>query len=232
MAKLVLSSGGTVLHQYFIDKDRLTIGRDEHNQIVIDDPAISREHASITTVGNDQILEDLQSSNGTLVNGTRISRQILHHGDVIEFGPFNLRYLNPKLAAEINLEHTMLIGALQPPDNGAGAPSKPKISSEGISPTSTRAVKTRFPKGRVKVIFGPRAPNIIELDRVIATFGKPGEQLAVITRRPMGFFITHVEGSVYPKVNKQAIGKEPRALLNNDVIEVGGDTLEFLLDPQ
>ncbi|HVK55968.1 MAG TPA: FHA domain-containing protein [Burkholderiales bacterium] len=226
MAKLVLSSNGAVLHQYFIDKERLVIGRGEHNEVVVEDPAVSREHASITTVSNDQIIEDLQSSNGTFVNGARITRQILHHGDVIDVGPFNLRYLNPKQAGDINLEHTMLIEALP----GGGSQQKSKIAPEEIGATA-RAVKTRFPKGSVKVLFGPRAPNIIELNRVVAAFGRAGEQLAVITRRPMGYFITHVDGP-FPRVNRELIGKGPRALAPHDVIEVGGDTLEFLLDQE
>lgn len=96
MAKLTLSSGGTLLNQYFIDKERLTVGRGSECDITIDDPMVSRVHAGIITVGNDQIVEDLQSVNGTVVNGVRVSRQILKHGDVIEFGAFFLRYLNPK----------------------------------------------------------------------------------------------------------------------------------------
>ena len=60
MAKLVLSAGGAVLYQCFVDRDRLTVGREAHNQIVIDDPSVSREHAAIVPVGNDHILEDLR----------------------------------------------------------------------------------------------------------------------------------------------------------------------------
>ena len=96
MTKLVLSSGGTVLHQQFIDQARITIGRGAYNHIVISDAAMSREHAAIVTVGDDRIVEDLDSSNGTFVNGSRISRRILQHRDVIEFGAFNLCYLNTK----------------------------------------------------------------------------------------------------------------------------------------
>ena len=96
MAKLVLSSGGSVVFQCFVDKDRLGVGRDPTNQIVVDDPSVSRAHAAIVPVGNDHILEDLASANGTFVNGTRMSRRILQHGDVAEFGAFSLRYLNPR----------------------------------------------------------------------------------------------------------------------------------------
>jgi hypothetical protein len=68
------------------------------------------------------------------------------------------------------------------------------------------------------------------LDRVIALFGQPGEQLAVITRRPHGYFIAHVEGRRRARVNGHAIGSEARALRHGDRFEVGGEALDFLLD--
>ena len=226
MAKLVLSSGGTVIQQYFVDKERISIGRDTQNQVVIDDPAVSREHATITTIGNDQILEDLKSSNGTVVNGARIARHILQHGDVVELGPYTLRYLNPKLSADISLERTMLIEPLE----GSGQTKESGMAPESLSGTGTRAANVNLPKGSVKILYGPNAHKVMKLNRVVATFGKEGEQLAVITRRPMGYFITHVVGARFPRVNNATIGKEPRALKSNDVIEVAGETLEFLLD--
>lgn len=228
MAKLILSSGGSVLNQYFIDKERLSIGREDCD-IAIDDPAVSRTHAAIITIGNDQIVQDLQSVNGTFVNGARISRQVLQHGDVIEFGAFNLRYLNPRAPVGGNLDQTMLITLLPEQvrqfrdDSGSGAGP-----AEAVSP-SAHAAKVRPPSARVKLIAGSRAGNVVELNRVVAIFGKPGEQLAVITRRPHGYFITHVEGKRHARVNSQPIGDEPRALRNRDVIEVADDRLEFLL---
>src|SRR6478735_8851116 len=99
MAKLVLSKGGSIVFQCFVDQQRLGLGRDPVNQIVIEDSAVSRLHAAIVAVGNDHILEDLASANGTFVNGKRIPRRrILQHGDVVEFGAYRLRYMNPKTA--------------------------------------------------------------------------------------------------------------------------------------
>ena len=80
---------------------------------MIDDPAVSEQHAVIIPVGNDHILQNLQSVNGTLVNGSRVIRQILQHGDVMQFGAFYLRYLNPRGSADRDLERTMLIAGLQ-----------------------------------------------------------------------------------------------------------------------
>src|SRR5512136_2145726 len=104
MAKLVLSANGAIVHQRFLGQDRVRIGREPDSELPIDDPGVSPRHAIIVSIGNDHILEDLQSEAGTFVNGTRISRHILQHGDVAQFGAFYLRYLNPKASADADLE--------------------------------------------------------------------------------------------------------------------------------
>ncbi len=228
MAKLVVSLGGSLVRQYFIDKERFTIGREAHNDVVIEDAAVSRDHAVIITVGNDRIIEDLDSSNGTFINGARVSRRILQHGDVMHFGRYHLRYVNPKGSTEINLEQTMLITSLPKElrELRGGRVSAP----EGTAGPAARTGRIHFPRGRVKVIGGPGAGASVELDRVVATFGTPGEQLAVIARRPHGYFLSHVEGRRYPRVNKRPIGAEPHPLRSHDVIEVADIRLEFLQD--
>lgn len=228
MAKLVLSSGGSILYQCFLDKERLSIGREAHNQVVVDDPAVSGEHAVIIPVGNDHILEDRQSASGTFVNGARVSRHILQHGDVIQFGAFYLRYLNPRASAEMDLERTMLIAGLQGRVEAARHASGPLLEEARLR--SARPASMRFPKGRVSVIAGSRAGSTIELDRVVATFGRTGDELAVIARRPHGYFIAHVEGRRYARVNGEPVGKGARLLRRGDVIEVADEKLEFLLD--
>ena len=69
MAKLILSLDGQVLREVPLDKERVTIGRKPHNDIPIENLAVSGEHACIVTILNDSFLEDLGSTNGTLVNG-------------------------------------------------------------------------------------------------------------------------------------------------------------------
>lgn len=121
----------------------------------------------------------------------------------------------------------MLIATLPEPLRELRGNSAP---SEEPGARLAHAARTRLPQGKVRIITGPRAGSVVRLDRVIATFGKAGEQVAVITRRPHGYFITHVEGSRYARVNNQPIGNEPQALHNHDVIDIGGDRLEFLPD--
>lgn len=227
MAKLVVSRGGSIVHQSFLEQKRVNVGRESHNHVVIDDPAVDAEHAAIVPVGNDHILEDLGSVYGTFVNGTRVRKHILQHGDVIEFGAHYLRYMNPKASADRDLERTMLITGLGGTAVGGERESGPPKSA-GVP--SARHPSVNFPKGRIRVIAGSGAGDAIELDRVVATFGRSGDRLAVIARRPHGYFITHVEGRNYPRVNRQSIGKEARALRHGDVIEVGDQQLEFLLD--
>jgi pSer/pThr/pTyr-binding forkhead associated (FHA) protein len=226
MAKLVLSSGGAVLHQCFID-ERVAIGRQADNEVVIDDPAVDAKHAAVLAIGNDHIVEDLESGSGTFVNGTRISRHILQHGDVIQLGSFYLRYLNPRASTEADLERTMIIRGIR---GIAAAATQRARQAQEPTIASARRTNVRFPRGRVRVIAGSRAGETIALDRVIATFGKPGEELAVITRRPQAYFVTHVEGRRAPRVNGRSIGLDARSLRHGDVIEVADAKLELLLD--
>jgi pSer/pThr/pTyr-binding forkhead associated (FHA) protein len=228
MAKLVLSKGGAVLYQCFLDKDRVGVGRDVHNHVVVDDPAVAGEQAEIISIGNDHILEDRQTASGTFVNGRRVERHILQHGDVVELGSFYLRYLNPRVASAIDLERTMLIDGLYGTADEIGKESRAPAGVARVP--SARPGKIRFPKGRIKILAGKRAGSIVELDRVVATLGKRGDRLAVLTRRPHGYFITHVEGRRYPQVNGQSVGKEARILQNGDIIEFADEKLQFLLE--
>ena len=227
MAKLVLSLNGSVLNQYFIDKPCLNIGRDADNDIIISDPLLSRLHARIVSVGEDHIVEDLQSSNGTLINGSALGRKILQHRDVIGLGSHSLCYLNTRMAGEVDLERTMLIQAL--PLAGGVA----EIGAGDAVP-AMRAGRTWLPVGCVTVLAGSGAHAVgdsVRLERVVTTFGIPGEQLVVIGRRPQGYFLTHVEGAKLPRVNRRAISTEPYALHDGDEVEAAGYRLEFRLEP-
>jgi len=228
LAKLVLSLSGNVLNQYFTDKPVLCIGRDSANDIAINDALLSREHARITTVGEDHIIEDLQSSNGTLVNGAPVTRKILHHRDVIGLGSHTLRYLNTRMASDVDLERTMLIKPLA--REGMAGKDNPTAAAR----PAIRSAKSWQPEASVKVLAAKAGEYslgvTVRLDRVVTTFGTPGEQLAVITRRPQGYFLTHVEGSQPPRINRQAIGTEAHPLRHGDEIETSGYKLAFQVD--
>src|SRR6185436_19926939 len=99
MAKLILSLDDLVLQEIPLTKERTTIGRKAHNDIQIDNLAVSGEHAVIVTIMNDCILEDLGSTNGTLVNGVLAKKHILQTNDLIELGKYKLKFLGIAAAA-------------------------------------------------------------------------------------------------------------------------------------
>jgi len=228
VAKLVLSLNGIVINQFFVDKDLISIGRDPANDIVINDVLLSREHARIVSVGEDHILEDLKSSNGTLVNGNPLVRQILRHRDIIKLGEHHLCFLNTKQSAEVDLDRTMMIKALP-------RTSLPTEEGAVVAIPSARTARIALPEGRVKVVVAGSNRHVageeVNLERVVTTFGQPGRQLVVITRRPQGFFLTHVEGAKHPRVNGESIGTEARALQHGDEIDAAGCRLKFRLGP-
>jgi predicted component of type VI protein secretion system len=112
MAKLILSVDGQVLKEHTLSKERTLIGRKPHNDIQIDNLAVSGEHAAIITILNDSFVEDLGSTNGTMVNGKPIKKHFLQNNDVIEIGKHKLKYFNDQpapAAGAADFEKTMII---------------------------------------------------------------------------------------------------------------------------
>lgn len=233
MAKLVLMANGKVINQFFIDQPSIGIGRDPSNEICIADPLLSRRHARITVAGSDEIIEDLQSNNGTKVNGKPLVRQILQHRDVIELGNHQLCFMSSRIAVDAELERTMLIqtlsrqaAAMQNADAGPAT----TITHAAVA----RSGRIRFAEGEVTVLADTITGShpvgeCIRLNQVVTTFGTPGEQLVVLTRRPQGIYLTHVEGREFPRINQRSIGAESRALHDGDLIEAAGYQLKFQL---
>jgi len=227
MAKLVVTLNGAAIGHHFIEKDRVTIGRRPENDIHLDDPGVSKEHAVILTVGNDHIFEDLCSTNGSTVNGRRVTRHILQNGDVIGLDIFLLKYVNVKANSEKDYDRTLMI---RTSDREISVAAR---DAEGERQTSVQTARpsrrSTFPLGGVAGIKGEFAGRKVELEQALKTFGTAGRQVVVITRRPLGYFISHVEGKKTALINGHAIGEEPHALRHGDVIEVGQEKLEFFL---
>jgi hypothetical protein len=245
-AKLILSMDGVVLQEYALNKERMTIGRKAHNDVVIDNLAVSGEHAAIVTIQNDSFLEDLDSTNGVTVNGLATKKHFLQNNDVVEIGKYKLKYLNdqPTQTTAADFERTMVLRAPAKP-----AASKPDIG--GITSTqvgiqaAARAAqtdatgkfdttgsqnvsdKTAGQTAVVQILNGPNSGKELELVKNLTTLGKPGVQVAVLARRPHGFFITHVEGASYPVVNGESLGEHPKQLNDHDIIELAGVKMEF-----
>ena len=268
MAKLILSVDGTVLKEYSLTKERITIGRKPHNDIQVDNLAVSGEHAAIITILNDSFIEDLNSTNGTLVNGKPIKKHFLQHNDVIEIGKHKLKYFNDKpLAADTSdFEKTMIIRkpsaaapalaaapaaapAAPPPQAGyapimgdtqtniKAMPQTPPPSARAPSPPATPTAPAAAPaaaagrEASIQVLSGAAAGRTLDLIKNLTTIGKPGTQVAVITRRPAGFFITHVEGANFPTLNGVPLGGQAHQLNDHDLIEIAGVKMEFFYKP-
>ena len=228
MAKLILSMDGLVLKEIPLDRERMTIGRKPSNDIQIDNLAISGEHAAIVTILNDSFLEDLNSTNGTLVNGQPIKKHFLKNGDVVELGKYKLKYITEQAPSNeaADFEKTMV---LRPSALGAaaGAPGSTAQPPAAVPPVAGAPVSV--PQAAVQVLNGGNAGRELELTKTLTTLGRPGVQVAVIARRPHGYFITHVEGAQYPVINGRAIDAQAHPLKDHDVIELAGIKMEFFL---
>jgi len=312
MAKLILSLDGMVIREYPLTKERTTIGRKPHNDIVIDNLAISGEHATIMTILNDSFLEDLGSTNGTLVNGQPIKKHFLQNNDVVELGKYKLKYMTEATAAQADpgdFEKTMVLRAptaggkaeggpgarsfgdtvvnpemMQTQGPGlreaarqaaaAGSPAVATATAPGIAPAAAAPAAAEAPaapkpvvadvaatippsgtqpaaaartaggaavaapsatgpqaQGTIQILSGPSAGKELPLSKPLTTLGKPGVQVAVIAKRPQGYFITHVEGTTFPVVNGKQLDAQAHALNDHDVIELAGVKMEFYLKP-
>jgi pSer/pThr/pTyr-binding forkhead associated (FHA) protein len=282
MARLILSLDNQVLAEYNMTKERYTIGRLPDNDVRIDNPAVSGHHSLIINILNDSFLEDLNSTNGTYVNGKLIKKHALQHGDVITIGHHQLRFSEQQTndAEQDEFEKTMVIPAGQqnaeqlaaaekaadaaaagvseeapavmqdaasavkldpedaaaldetppPPSMGETVAEEPKSHSEtqaGIDPSS---VPNALPLAKLQVLSGAFAGRELELTKALTTLGRPGVQVAAITRRAEGYYIVHVESGKegdFPLVNGQPIGAQARKLADNDVVQLAGVKMGF-----
>jgi len=233
MAKLVLKMNGAIQGEYELNQERISIGRKPENDIPIDNLAVSGKHALIITILDDSFLEDLGSTNGTYVNGKLVKKHALKDGDVIAIGKHELVYVNENATAnDDEFEKTMIIkpGTASAAVAAAQAAEKAGAAAENVPLASTNA-PTGMPIARLTVLNGPIAGKELELTKALVTLGKPGTQVAVISRRPQGYFLTHIEsdgdGKRYPIVNGEPIGPKAYQLQNSDMIELAGIKMEF-----
>ena len=283
-AKLILSMDGLVLKEITLGKERTTIGRKPHNDIQIDNLAVSGEHAVIVTILNDSFLEDLGRTNGTLVNGQPIKKHFLQSNDVVELGKYKLKYINDqagKTTTPQDFEKTMVLrpGAApkpaaapapapstsqavptmstsqpspalatsqsmrppapaapvtQPPSPPPPSASQPMAASQGmptISASQPMSASQPIAAGgkvaAIQILSGANAGKEMELTKALTTLGKPGVQVAVITKRPQGYFITHVEGANFPILNGKLLDAQAHPLGDHDIVELAGVKMEF-----
>jgi pSer/pThr/pTyr-binding forkhead associated (FHA) protein len=243
MARLILSLDSQVLAEYNMNKERYTIGRLPDNDVRIDNPAVSGHHALIINILNDSFLEDLNSTNGTYVNGKLIKKHALQHGDVITVGHHQLRFVDSQAADNEpdEFEKTMVIQPsaaveekvrLAAAKAAKAAPAeqsqtRPSLATAAAAKNGEGAVAP--PKARLQVLSGAFAGRELALVKALTTLGRPGVQVAAITRRSDGYYLVHVDGTDnhFPLINGSAIGPAARRLKDNDVITLAGVKMGF-----
>ena len=221
MGKLVVSLDGVVIKEAQITKDKTTLGRRPYNDIVIDNLAVSGEHAVLQMVGADVFIEDLNSTNGTYINGKAVKKQLLSHNDTVEIGKYKIKYI---VDDGTDYEKTMIMRpgtrpSFAPPAQAHGA-------SFGTSGFGALGVSTA--PASIRVLNGAAAGREVVLIKVVTTVGKPGVQVASITKRPGGYVLAHVEGASQPSVNGIPLVGETVHLKNGDVIELAGTQMQFV----
>jgi predicted component of type VI protein secretion system len=233
MARLILSLDGQVLAEYNMTKERYTLGRLPDNDVRVDNAAVSGHHALIINILNDSFLEDLNSTNGTYVNGKLIKKHALQHGDVITIGHHHLRFVDAQVegAEPDEFERTMVIGPGQVSEDRIRAATAPPPAA--AAPAAAASASARpVPSARLQVLSGQFAGRELELTKALTTLGRPGIQVAAITRRADGYSLVHVESSRpgdYPLVNGEPTGPQARRLSDNDVITLAGVKMGFFI---
>lgn len=272
-AKIILSMDGMILKEFPLGKERMTIGRKSSNDIVIENLAVSGEHAAIVTLMHDSFLEDLDSTNGLLVNGVAVKKHFLQNNDLIEIGKHALRYVTDHVSktSAADFERTMImrgpvkqaapavVVAATSVTSTTPAVAASEVATGNFTQTQVMTSTSNMPAVEpleepvaaiapvipvapaapaapaapvvkvavVQILTGPNAGKELELVKSLTTLGKPGVQVAVLARRPHGFFITHVEGVHHPLVNGIALSEQPRQLNDHDLIDLAGVKMEF-----
>ena len=222
MPKLIVSIDGVVIKEVQLTKDRTTLGRRPYNDVVIDNLAVSGEHAAVLMSGSDVQVEDLNSTNGTYVNSRAIRKQTLRHSDTVEIGKYKIKFLaDTQEAAQDLSPHS------RPPSASPRA-EVPVPQRRAFDNASSPALLQDTSPASIRVISGAAAGREVALVKVVTTLGKPGVAVAAITRRPQGYAVAHVEGEEFPLLNGAAVSTTPTGLKNGDILQLAGTQMQFI----
>lgn len=230
--KLILSLSGEVLREIDLNQEITTIGRKAVNDIHLDNLAVSGSHAKILLLGGDCFLEDLESTNGTYVNGDRVTKHVLKDGDKIAIGKHELLYQNEAAVAEDeeDFEKTMI---LKPYAAGMGGesithraekskePPEPESSASGEEPSGLKAA--------LQLLSGANVGKRLTLSKPLTRLGKPGAQVAAIQMRPNGCYVFNIPGSGKPpSLNGKDLGAKAVMLKDGDLLVVGNVRMKYV----
>ena len=239
MPTLVISIDGAVIKEVQLTKERTTVGRRPYNDIVIENLAVSGEHAVLTITGGKVSIEDLRSTNGTYVNGRAIQKQYLLNGDLLDIGRYKIRFLDTvipdtHIASAQGGKKTALAHISEEADSGHAKLASPSGFGEISSFSSTiQGSLAALPERHavIRMLTGSLAGKEIALFKVVTTLGKPGVAIASITQKPHGFVLTQLEGASEDlKLNGQVVGPLSVPLLNGDTVDLAGSTMRFAVE--
>jgi transcription termination factor Rho len=217
MAKIIVSLDDNMIKVVPLNKDRMTLGRRPYNDIVVDNLAVSGEHAALQVIGHEYFIEDLNSTNGTFINEQKIKRQILKNGDTIEIGKYTIKYVqdgdNPLSTVMSKADVAVVV-----------ANNAPEVEKRQLFEN------TKFAEAYVaiKILSGASTGKELPLVKVVTTIGKPGEAVIAITKRPKSYMVAHVEGAIRPTLNGVTFGIDAVPLKNGDLFELAGTAMQFI----
>ncbi|MBK1672358.1 hypothetical protein CKO35_03395 [Ectothiorhodospira shaposhnikovii] len=235
MSRLCLSCGDTPIGDYPLGQKTLTIGRRPDNDIRLNNLAVSGYHAQVISLLNDALVEDLGSTNGTVVNGVRVRKRVLQEGDTIVIGTYQIRFtqLNTPRDDPNTSDETLILPSGPSPMPVAGSGAGPDESMVGQKQSGTGKTPTlSIPRVRVQILSGANAGRELQITKSVTTLGHPGVQVAAILRRGSDYYITRVEGGsrdAPPRLNGSDLTTQASPLKNHDIIDVAGVRMEFIM---
>ncbi|MHB8535444.1 MAG: FHA domain-containing protein [Sulfuricaulis sp.] len=235
MAKIIIKFNNDVIDHIDLKQGDMRIGRKPGCDILIDNLAISGEHANIFTVGEDSFIQDLGSTNGTFINNKKITKHHLKNGDAIVIGKHTLVYLveSGQVRQPDDFAKTVIISSTtrEPvePRAAIAAVSVPAaITVETVSRDAPPANRTELRHGAIFVLSGVNSGKRIDLTKKITNLGRTGKRAGSITQTVDGYLLTPGEDEA-PKLNGRPVSTAGVKLKNGDMIEVAGTRLQFYL---
>jgi len=231
MGKLMLKLPDGRTRDIPLDRGRITIGRRADNDVCLPFPAVSGEHAAVVTILDDSFLEDLNSTNGTLVNGKPVAKHFLRDHDEIDIGRQVLVYVSDfgdssssGTASASNSDSSSRSGRRVDTTPLVREPSM-ATTPEGNAGESQAGGSMATPA--LEVVEGSSAGRVVPIDREVFVIGRVGLQVAAVMRTPDGLRLVHVEGDSPPRLNGAALPGEGLLLALGDEIEIAGVRLRL-----